>query len=164
MSQTEAILDLMSNYIYEKSWAGACFATSAINHILLNEFNIISMPMLGVVNIDGHIFDHAWLEIDSLVYDVAIPLGIHTNFRYCLPEKGIRGEKYAFANFRTGMSLEIETTNELLNFNKFMKNSPYFNEKIDYWDLVVLLGKTLGLTLDRQKLIQKYGDTKWIMI
>ncbi|OTG92829.1 hypothetical protein [Acinetobacter sp. ANC 3832] len=164
MNPIETILDLMSDYIKEESWAGACFATSAINYILLNELNTHSKPMLGVVNIDGHIFDHAWLEINDQVYDVAIVLGITTKFFHCLPKEGIRGQEYEFANFRTGQSLDVKTTHGLTNFKKFMKNSPYFNKKIDYWDVVILLGKRIGLTLYKQKLIQKYGNTKWTIV
>lgn len=73
------IFDSLLKYINETQWCGACYMSSAIAHIVLNEFNIKSELCIGesVIAHPGEInkytyYDHSWVVIDEKIYDVAI--------------------------------------------------------------------------------------------
>lgn len=164
-------LDASVELINEFDWAGACFATSAINYILLKEQGVVSTPRLGVVGIDGSIFDHAWIEIDDLIYDVAIIKPIENNFSHIIGDAGLRGEiesgeiygsedSFVIYGFEREIDQEILTALDTIGY--FMtSNSPFFDLSIDYWQLTVELGKKLNLSLCRDDLIKKYSTDKW---
>lgn len=64
------ILDHFSN----KPMQGGCHFYSAAMHILLQEQNICSQLMIGLVKDETFpaSFSHSWLEIDGKVFDIAI--------------------------------------------------------------------------------------------
>ncbi|MDN5490209.1 MAG: hypothetical protein L0G57_07610, partial [Acinetobacter sp.] len=159
------VMDATTELIINKPWAGACYATSAIHYILLDQFDIESSPKLGVVDIIGKKFDHGWIEIDNCIYDTAVILGEVSSFPEVFGSEGVRGNVNALdseyngfkINYRVDMEVDIETLQELSSFGKFMLNRPYFNQKIDYWDLTIHIGNYLGVNLERNALISKYS-------
>jgi hypothetical protein len=71
---TKHIFNATLKFVAQKHWQGACHATSAILALLLNARQVEAVPCLGECYVDGYYFDHSWVEIDGLVYDVAIAL------------------------------------------------------------------------------------------
>jgi hypothetical protein len=69
---TKHIFNATLKYVAQNQWQGACHATSAILALLLNARNVQAVPCLGECYVDNYYFDHSWIEIDGLVYDVAI--------------------------------------------------------------------------------------------
>ncbi|MEN5171493.1 hypothetical protein ABE427_01970 [Acinetobacter higginsii] len=163
------VMDATTELIINMPWAGACYATSAIHYIVLDQFNIESSPKLGVVDINGKKFDHGWVEIDNCIYDTAIILGEQSSFHEVFGSDGARGNISALdckyngynINYRVDMSVDDEIIHELRSFGKFMLNRPYFNQNIDYWDLTILIGNHVGLNLERNALISKYSNVTW---
>jgi len=69
---TKRIFNTTLKYVAQKQWQGACHATSAILAVLLNARQIPAVPCLGECSVDNYPFDHSWVEIDEIIYDVAI--------------------------------------------------------------------------------------------
>ncbi|MBY3790501.1 hypothetical protein HPQ32_19270 [Photobacterium carnosum] len=57
MSTVDKVLDVTLSYIQENDWCGACYATAAINHILLNELEIQSELCIGLFLMDNNLSD-----------------------------------------------------------------------------------------------------------
>jgi len=168
-------LNVTSHLMHSIGWMGACYATSAIHHILLTEQGVRNDPILGVTKVDESIFDHAWVEIDDLIYDTAISLPQeNANFFETFGSDGVRGEIgskkiYVTDNIEIiygvlNLDVDDDVIANLENFGKFMTHSPSFNKSIDYWDLTIELGKCLHLSLNRSELISRYSNKEWSLI
>ena len=158
----DKILDSISDLIYENNWAGACYASTAIAHTLLTLHNISSTPCIGVVGcLNGEVFDHAWLEIDGLVYDLAMPFPISHESRvydYFDDRFGFRGiKKHPEIFFGLDRNLDSEAIEVASNFEFIMKHSPFFNQNINYWDLTRIVASNLKrpVTVNGLKAITK---------
>ncbi|MEZ8142817.1 hypothetical protein [Enterovibrio sp. FF113] len=172
MSTVDKVLDVTLSYIQENDWCGACYATAAINHILLNELEIQSELCIGVfkaeiTNIEGvsPCYDHAWVEIDENIYDVAITKGLNINFgdEY-LPAAGVRGECSKYFRYGINMNLDHEVGEMVHPLSKFMQTTPCFDSSIDYWDIVEILGSRIGLNLKKEELVSRYEDFEWTLV
>lgn len=171
-------LSVTSNFMYKKGWGGACYATSAIHHILLNEQGINNKPMLGVTKVGESIFDHAWVEIDTLIYDIAIsnPQENTDYFFEIFGKDGIRGDIESQCSYSIlgdieiiyggfGVKVDDDIIKVLKDFGTYMSNNhPFFNGDIDYWDLTIEFGKQLKLSLNKEDLIEKYSKIKWNLV
>jgi hypothetical protein len=69
---TKRVFNATLKYVAQNEWQGACHATSAIMALLLNARQVPAVPCLGECSVDEYYFDHSWIDIDGLVYDVAI--------------------------------------------------------------------------------------------
>lgn len=175
MSQSlNNVLDAMLSFIKENKWAGACFASSAINHMLLNEVGIGSRLCIGVFRCSGGSFDggpsrvinydHAWVEVNSRVYDVAITLGKSFNFGPALvPPGGIRGNPPREFRYGVDMSLDAETVHNVLPFGKFMMETLPF-ESTNLWGAAEVVAKKMGINVSREQLVEKYATTEWQIV
>lgn len=171
MTKINEVLDVTLSCINEHNWSGACFATSAINFILLSELGIKSELCLGVFSSTSEDifgiaklrqYDHAWLEIDDRVYDVAITSGLHINFpRSIVPIEGIRGNPPSCFKYGVNVDLDDGLYETISPLSNFMAMSPSFSS-ITYWELASILGKKIDLELDSKYLKSKYSKIPWV--
>lgn len=168
-------LKVTSNLMYDRQWSGACYATSAIHHILLTEQGVTNTPMLGVTQVGSSRFDHAWIEIDDHIYDIAVSMPQeNANFFEIFGKDGIRGDIESQCLYTNEDDIQIlygfkdnveeDVLINLADFGTFMTKSPFFNKTIDYWELTIQLGNKLNLSLNRDDLIERYSKTKWNLI
>ena len=165
------VMDIMLEYIKINQWAGACFASTAINKILLLELGIRSEAVLGVFHADVlddnenpiHIcFDHGWIEIDGMIFDVAITSGQEVNFGSALLDpQGVRGSYATHFFYAKNQPIEECNEKELIPFNEYMLTSPFFDNEINYWEICEILGNKLSLELSAKNLEEKYSDISW---
>ncbi|HBH7876352.1 TPA: hypothetical protein KDX42_004600 [Vibrio parahaemolyticus] len=172
MSTVDKVLDVTLSYIQENDWCGACYATAAINHILLNELEIKSELCIGVFKAEiSHLegsspcYDHAWVEIDGNIYDVAITKGLNINFgNEYLSSAGVRGECSKYFRYGIDMNLEDDVCEMVHPLSKFMQTKPCFDDSIDFWDIVEILGNRIGLNVKKEELVSKYEDFGWTVV
>ena len=168
------VADECLQYIRENSWAGACFAISAVNSVLLKEFDIDAHPCLGVFSAevaesDGKqsnlAFDHAWVMHESMIIDVAITNGLNVNFGSgLLPADGIRGKTCSAFKYGINMDMDEDTLRDVANFSIFMRNSPHFDPSLNYWDLATILAKRVGLIRSKNELERRYKNLTWKIV
>lgn len=162
----ERILDLISDLIYEARWGGACYATTAISHSLLKLHNIDSTPCIGVVECEnGEIFDHAWLEIDGLIYDLALPFPqdqSSTVYNYFDDRFGFRGVENP-ESFAYGTDRDLNQQAQLVanDFNFIMEQTPFFNPRLNYWELASGLSDATEKSATVEELKNITKDCKW---
>lgn len=58
--------------IVRRRWEGACHSSSAILYLLLAEQGLEPTLCIGEVHSGFIRFDHSWVEVDGLIFDVAI--------------------------------------------------------------------------------------------
>jgi hypothetical protein len=73
VARTLAAIDAL---LRDKSWQGACHASTAIAFVLLREQGVAALPCLGEIMMGNIASDHSWIELDREPFDVAISLPI----------------------------------------------------------------------------------------
>jgi len=144
--------------------AGACHLLSGVFHVLLKEQDIESSLCIGEVQrSDKFYFDHSWVEIEELPFDIAIQLNLNGEqnapvFAGCDLDTGMKTRfNYRFKQF--GLSGEARMVQEI-PFNRYMDGAP----KGVGWDAVERIGKVLGLKLNVSELRIKHQTTKRILV
>jgi hypothetical protein len=159
-----SIFNSMMELIRDKSWGGACYASAAIMHTTLKLAGIESTPCLGVVKCEnGETFDHAWLEINGKIYDVAIsfPLGDSKISSFVGPS-GFQGVT-STPGFEYGIKMDLDPEAKFVaeKFSNIMEKSPFWETGCDYWDLTEFFAGFHQLTVDKDDLIKVVADSFW---
>jgi hypothetical protein len=146
---------------------GACHSVTAVAHVLLREQRIESVPCIGLVLLPhaGRLV-HSWLEISSLVYDLAIafPLIEYEEFR--------EAPVVAGRNLDTGLPTELlygtRLTDDAISYPENIHHSSltaYLDgsaeQGIDLWATTLALGTRLGLDVDVETLRRRHQKTPW---
>ncbi|RUR27729.1 hypothetical protein [Vreelandella nanhaiensis] len=70
------ILDIYKTWLelsQLNEWLGACHITSAGMFVTMNDIGLTPELTIGIVEApNGRFFDHSWVELDDLIFDVAI--------------------------------------------------------------------------------------------
>ncbi|MCW7755406.1 hypothetical protein OOT00_15600 [Desulfobotulus sp. H1] len=164
----DKILDIISDLIFYNEWTGACYASVAIAHTLLKFNKIESIPCIGVVGCDnGEFFDHAWLEIDGLIYDLAMPFPQDPRSRaydYFDDRFGFRGiVSHPHIAFGIDEDLDDEAISIASDFGYLMKHTPCFNPEIDFWMLASDLSKKLNAPASVDDLKNSTTSSSWVI-
>ncbi len=162
----DKILDALSELIREAYWGGACYASTAMAHVLLKSQGIESIPCIGVVKcVNGEIFDHAWLEIDGKIYDLAIanPMSPDSTIRMYVPNSfGIRGEESPeYFSYGIDMDLDQEPIDLASDFSRIFNQYPFFNPEKNYFELTVGLGQALEFQIDSDSARKHINNSAW---
>lgn len=164
----DRIASSMAELIENYSWGGACYASTAIMHSTLKLAGIETTPCLGVVKCsNGDMFDHAWLEVNGTIYDVALPQPLpqsESTVAQFVPRTGFRGVVET-PNFTYGIDMDLDQEATLLskNFHNIMDSSPSFEERVDYWNLTEVFAKYHGLDVDKENLIEVLLGSAWVV-
>ncbi len=166
-SDIEETFFAVSDYLRERPNPGACHLLSSILHVLLSEQGIENTLCVGEVSSDKGNFDHSWIEIDSLVFDVAIQL---TN-------EGDRNPPiYAGINLVTAQLAEmkygVQMKRGLDPIAKGMFNTSFVKYMDDFprhqngaWDIVKKLAKhRLGFSVNIEELRERYSSTERVVV
>lgn len=155
----------------DENWRGACHMSTAVAHILLVQQGVNSTPCLGdVVTLRGP-FDHSWLEIDGAIYDLAIAYPLEEHEDSALPPV------IAGRHLPDGTPTELlygaapatygrpALGNPSVEFIKRMSLTQYVDGAaevgLDLWGIIIKLGQTLGLKMDKQMLKRRHMKTMW---
>ncbi len=151
------------SWMYNHNYHGACHDTSAAMYIVLSELNLNVTLCIGEVKTGDQYFDHSWIEVGGLIYDVAV----------CLPLPGQPAFPPVFAsiNLETkkeptllyGMTSpvgldDIAQKTALITLGEYANNTPF--DAINLWDLVKIFGKSAGLKINKEVVRQKYSCSK----
>lgn len=153
------------DFIHQPSWQGASHAASAVFHVLLKEQGADSVLCRGMVESNGVLFDHWWVEIEGRVYDAAIsntgsrdldssPVFAGTDLTTKQESRlvyGVRSRREAG---------EIAVVAEDVGFNAYMDAFPL--HKHGLWGVARDAGKRIGVRLNIAKLRAAYSDTVWV--
>lgn len=160
------VFDSMLDVIRDKSWGGACYASTAIMHTLLKLVDIESTPCIGIVKcINGDIFDHGWLEVSGRIYDIAIayPQGTSkSTVSNYIDSGGFRGVTET-PNFEYGIGMQLDSEARYVSekFSNIMSHSPFWAENINYWDLTELIAKFHRVDVVKDDLVKIVMSSKW---
>lgn len=59
-------------FVVGSNYCGGCHDTSAVLHMLLADAGLSSELCIGEVGTGQQFFDHSWVEVEGLVFDVAV--------------------------------------------------------------------------------------------
>lgn len=152
----------VSDYYKKHPNPGACHLISSIFHVLLTEQKIENELCIGEVKTGPQYFDHSWIEIGGMVFDIAIQLTLDESrnapvyagfdlLTEVIPER-IYGSQSPTGFDRDAKQL-MKTP-----FVKYMDGYPHFREGA--WKIVKVIGKELRLKLDINELRKKYKETQ----
>ena len=161
------IANSMAELIMDNSWGGACYASTAMMHTALKLVGIDSVPCIGVVRCkNGDIFDHAWLEVDGKKYDVALPFPMgNSTVAYFISEQGFLGVEDT-PNFEYGIDMELDSEALFVaeKFTNIMDQVPYWDNKVDYWDIIEFVAKFHQIESDKRKLEEAVKESEWNIV
>ncbi|EJO4031803.1 lasso peptide biosynthesis protein [Vibrio cholerae] len=157
----------MSELIIDKSWGGACYASTAMMHTILKLVGIDSDPCIGVVKCrNGDIFDHAWLEVNGKKYDVAIPFPMgNSKVSLFVNREGFMGAEDT-PNFEYGINMDLDPEASFVaeKFTNIMDQSPFWYDGVDYWDVAEFVAEFHHIKSDKQKLEKAVEGTQWKVV
>lgn len=145
-------------------WKGSCHESSAVIHILLNEFGIANTWCIGEALVDHGFFDHSWIEIDNSVYDIAVYKALNEKLRNGPVINGIdiiTNKRTTTAYGVTSGLAEHQTTRtfkNIPNLGQYLLHSP-MHPKLGAWMLIdYILKNTFKKTVDLPALIARYNS------
>jgi hypothetical protein len=143
---------------------GACHISSATLYVMLREMGFSPELCIGEVTYGNTKFDHSWVELDGLIFDVAVV--------YSLEEYRISNPVFSGINLGTitpteGIYISTEPTipdKHTLNilkkgFLKYMDEYPVGRNGI--WAIVKELGRDLNKNWKIAVLKDKYSSAEW---
>lgn len=155
-----ALLD----FVLQQQFRGACHATTGILHVLLRSQGVNGRLVTGESQHDRRVFNHSWLEIDGLVYDVAIalPLDPQLDGHPVFASNDLVTLDKPFWNYGFSSGLADDDGVAVVkqqSFVDFMNNAPYHRHGL--WHFVQKIGGKLHLKLSLNKLRAANVDEKW---
>ncbi len=163
--QVIRVFQTILEYIVQNRWQGASpHISSAVFMVLLRELEMPAKLLMGQCAIEDVVFDHSWVEIRGLVYDVAITHPVMLEKQICpvLAGKAVDGVgmprvRYG-VKFRPNLELEAQLIIET-PFSKFMENFSEYRQGL--WEIAKEIGKRAELKLNVEKLRKKHADIRW---
>ncbi len=159
-------------YMWKGECRGACHSTSAALYIMLRELGNKPSLCIGEVRAAGPYFDHSWVELDGLVFDVAVSLPD-------LSENGqpVGGPVFASVDLYSTKNCELKFgiadgrgldekaliayENTLADYARIQRviyrDAP--NES-DIWNLSEKLLQSIGMSSTSENLADKYGSIR----
>lgn len=156
----------VSDHLRKQPNPGACHLLSGVFYVLLSEQGIDSVLRIGeVLRPDGKFFDHSWIEINQLPFDVAIQLTY----------SGERNPPvYAGVNLATGRVTNLQygarspfglddVTREVYStpFVSYMDGFPL--GRWGAWEIVAELASDLGLDVSIATMRTEYVTTDRVL-
>ena len=74
----------LDGFVAENGWAGSCHATSAVLFAVAKRLGIDATLCIGEAQVGDVVFDHSWVEIAGMPYDVSIEMPLQSRF-LCAP-------------------------------------------------------------------------------
>lgn len=164
-SRGESLLkafEVVLTFVWEERYAGACHDTSAVLYMLMSELGLSPTLNLGEVTSTSGTFDHSWVEVDGLIFDVAV----------CLPQEGgahvagpifasvdLAADRQTTLNFgvSSGHGLDAEGQQVAsLSLAEYARIQPPAN----IWVLAVAFGNRIGLPLTFDGVMLRYGTVR----
>lgn len=163
----------LNDYLVENPIKGACHVISGIMYILLNEQRIDSELCIGVIH-DPRVgvYDHSWVEIDGVPYDLAIQLPLDEILVRLLEEGQIETQPLPAVFAGYDLKLEGIVQTQVNYRNKGNLDSPAkdiylipLTNYLDYappgqgWDMVKQICSVLDISFSKNILRDKYKHT-----
>ncbi|HUR42442.1 MAG TPA: hypothetical protein VM240_14870 [Verrucomicrobiae bacterium] len=145
-------------------WQGACHATTAVSTVLLREQDVEAQPYIGECKNQEGFFDHSWVEVNSLVYDVAIAMPL-THVHAQAP---VFGGLSVDTKQPTPISYGVKSPSgyddpaemiRAISIADYMDAFPNHPEGL--WGIAKIIGKSLGLRLNNGVMKKTYAELKW---
>lgn len=148
------------NFVWKNDWTGACHDSSAILYMVLSEMGFSPTIVTGEVKASAGTFDHSWVELDGMIFDVAV---------------GFPGEDghhvgpsvFASLNLDTGGHSEliygVRSPSGLDDVGQFVASSNLEQYSavqptgFTIWDIAPHVGAACGVKLSKSDLRRKYG-------
>jgi len=151
----------VSDYLKANPNPGACHLLSSILFVLMREYQIDCVLRIGeVLRPDGKYFDHSWIEIDNLIFDVGIQLTYDEQKNppvYAEIDLGSGKPTKLLYGAHSPKGLDRETQQILKTpFIIYMNGFPLFKDGA--WEIVKKIGSKLGLVVNISTLREKYKD------
>lgn len=146
-------------------WSGACHATTAILHVLLDHQGVESVPCVGEAQLPAGFFDHSWVEINGEPYDMAIALPLEPRLRVPPVFKGHDVESMTPSMVRYGVHSGLpDTSADMVKSQSFAQYADGYPDHRDgLWGVVVEIGSPLGLRLRASELRAAHLNTEWVV-
>jgi hypothetical protein len=160
------LIQVLEVILPEERWDGACYAIASIVHLLIREQGIQSALCLGEVSIDSMAFDHGWVEINSLAYDIAIAKPLQPAFANPPVVKGLDVETMEPTSLRYGVASGFPPDSPIkmvlsIPFHEYMDGFPA--HRFGLWGVTADIGKTLGLRNNASELRKRHRDVLWTL-
>lgn len=160
--QTYFVLD---NYFKQNKNAGGCHLFSAMMYILLHEQGISSELCTGEVQRpDLKSFDHSWIEINGMVFDIAIQLTLdEKNQSPVYASYEIDNITPSRHNYRYQSIYGLDDIAETIlnqSVTEYIDGAPDPYS----WSTIVQLGKELGLSLHPSELRLHYVEKNRVLV
>ena len=151
-------------FIERKNWVGAGHAVSAVLYVLYSEAGLNPSLWVGEVESERGFFDHAWIELNGKIFDVAIYKNLDNGMVFSPVINGydIDTLEITKCNYGIRSGVGMDSSVEMIvntPFNIYM--SGFQEHKNGLWGIVDDLGKECSLNIDIKRLKEKYSDTKW---
>jgi len=152
----------VSDYLRKEPRPGACHLLSAILYLLLAEQGIDSVLKIGeVLRPDGKYFDHSWIEVGGLIFDVAIQLTLEEEQNppvFAGIDLGTSTPVKLTYGAHSPMGLDADMAAVIQNqpLGEYMDRFP--ESPSGAWPIVQRLARGLGLTTSASSLRDKYSD------
>ncbi|MDI1255431.1 MAG: lasso peptide biosynthesis protein [Flavobacterium sp.] len=159
------VLDIMIN----ADWKGACHESCAALHILLNEFGISNVWLVGEAKVNEGFFDHSWIEIDSNVYDIAIFKPLKEILKNGPVINGIDIITNQPTTTQYGVKSGLpdhamtEVFKSFTNLGEYLLGSP-MHPTLGTWKMIDYVAQKLGKKLDISTLIKKYNSQYYTVV
>lgn len=151
-------------YIHKNDWIGACHATSAVMYLILKEQGIDVDLYIGEVSRGNIIFDHSWLEYNSLPIDAAISNTLIHNIKLppvlCGVELDTGTLTESTYSFQSGEGLGQEMMFYSANTLGFYLDGFPKHPK-GLWGIASVLARGLNLRFSINKAKEKYSEDQW---
>src|SRR5688572_6292568 len=165
-------LSLLLEVLLNDKFNNNPYEVNAMGHVLLTAQGIASAPCLGEVGFEHCPYEHAWLEIDGAIYDLAIDVRPR-HLEFLLPSAPMviaglhldgepHGLLYGIDPDSYGGGL---TPHALRSFAEPRTLPEYFDFQkglyLSLWETLELLSEYLDLSLDEATIRKAHADTRW---
>jgi hypothetical protein len=151
------------DFIHQRSWQGACHASSAVFYVLLKEQGLDPVLCHGMVEKQrGISCYHSWVEVDGKVYDAAISNTLSKDLDSPPVFAGIdlatKQDTEVVYGIRSWRGSDDHM--RIMDFNSYMDAVLYHRHGL--WGVARDAGRRIGVRLNIGKLRTAYSDTAWI--
>jgi hypothetical protein len=155
----------MLDFIHQRTWKGACHASSAVLYVLLKEQGLDPVLCHGMIEKQhGISFYHSWVEVEGKVYDAAISNTLSLDLDAPPVFAGIDLATKQHSEIVYGIRSWRGSDDSMRNmdFNSFM--DAFLHHRHGLWGVARDAGRRIGVRLNIGKLRAVYADTAWIEI
>lgn len=154
----------------DEAWTGGCYMVAAVGHILLTEQGVNSTPCIGDVVCRQGAFDHAWLEIDGAIYDLAVsyPNDGCPRFPMVFGGLGFDGkaptiiygaDPKSYDTIAVALDGGVRQYVESLTITGYLDGAAALGA--DLWSAITVFAKALGVRVTIEEIRAKYNSTRW---